>query len=230
VVISAALADSELLAACLEGHSVRPAMVRDATCYSDDDPIGSDHIKVGEALFSVDPLSSQGVQTALGTALHLTAVVHTTLRRPEDRETAEQFYRERRREAVAFRRSTSARLYNQVALEREEQFWQERAGEHALQQEWAGIADMTPARKRPTRKMRIRLAPETGCFPHTLYGRRFHSQAVGRVASGLIKTDGLSRRRCNRSNCWTVCARLSRLKKRCRHGLSRCVRSSLEEF
>jgi len=31
-------------------------------------------IKIGEALFSVDPLPSQGVQSAIGTALHAAVV------------------------------------------------------------------------------------------------------------------------------------------------------------
>jgi hypothetical protein len=159
------LAYSELLAGCLEGKPVGPAIVCDATCYTDDDPFMPDLIKVGEALFSVDPLSSQGVQTALGTALHAAAVVNTALRRSEDREIAEQFYRERQQEAVAFHCSAAAQLYGQVALEREAQFWQQRSGKHAIEQEGAVGADSTPVRKRPTEKGRIQLATETEIFP-----------------------------------------------------------------
>ena len=158
------LAQSELLAACLEGHPAGSAMVCDATCYTDDDPLGPDLIKVGEALFSVDPLSSHGVQTALGTALHAAAVVHTELRRSEDREMAEQFYRERQQEAVTFHCATSAQMYRQVAVEREAQFWQQR-GKDATEQEGGIGPGSIPVRKQPTGKKRIQLATETEIFP-----------------------------------------------------------------
>jgi flavin-dependent dehydrogenase len=159
------LMESELLAPCSQGHSIGPATVCDATCYADDDPVLCNLIKVGEALFSVDPLSSQGVQTALGTGLHAAAVVHTVLQRSGDQEVAEQFYRERQREAVAFHRSTAAYLYSQVALEREAQFWQERAGEQAGHQEMAAVSAMRPTGKAPTGKTRVKLAPETQIVP-----------------------------------------------------------------
>ena len=158
------LAHSELLAGCLNGQSVGPARVCDATCYTDDDSLMPDLIKVGEALFSVDPLSSQGVQTALGTALHAAAVVNTTLRRSEDRELAQQFYRERQQEAVTFHCSTAARLYGQVALEREVHFWQRRSGKHATEQE--GLAgNLTLICKQPTAEKTIQLAKETRISP-----------------------------------------------------------------
>ncbi len=122
------LACSELLAACLKGHSDSPTMVCDATTYTDDDAIAPGLIKIGEALFSVDPLSSQGVQTALGTALHAAAVVNTVLRHPEDQALARQFYCERQRESVAFHSSAAAHLYAQVAVQQESVFWKRRAG------------------------------------------------------------------------------------------------------
>lgn len=159
------LTASELMAGCLEGHSIGPATVCDATCYTDDDPLMSDLIKVGEALFSVDPLSSQGVQTALGTALHAAAVVHTVLQRSGDREIAEQFYRERQREAVTFHRSTAAYLYSQVALEREARFWQERAREQTGQREQGAVPAMRPTGKTPTGKTRVKLGPQTQILP-----------------------------------------------------------------
>ncbi|HWY52775.1 MAG TPA: tryptophan 7-halogenase [Candidatus Bathyarchaeia archaeon] len=154
------LMESELMAGCSQGHSIRPATVCDVTCYADDDPVLCNLIKVGEALFSVDPLSSQGVQTALGTGLHAAAVVHTVLRRSGDQKIAEQFYRERQLEAVAFHRSTAAYLYSQVALERAAQFWQERAGEQARHQERSVIPAMRPSGKMPTGRTRVKLAPE----------------------------------------------------------------------
>lgn len=67
-------------------------------------------------------MSSQGVQLAMGSGLHAAALIHTVLRRPSDRSIAEQFYRERQREVVAFHKSAAADLYSQVAAHREEMF------------------------------------------------------------------------------------------------------------
>jgi flavin-dependent dehydrogenase len=128
------LNESELLAPCLDGKPDGPTKICDATCYSDDEPIDWDWIKVGEALFSIDPLSSQGVQAGLGTALHAAAVINTALRRPESRRIADRFYRERLREAVNFHRSTAAHLYFQVARERPARFWLDRGQDEVIEE------------------------------------------------------------------------------------------------
>jgi hypothetical protein len=55
----------------LKGPSLKGNVIaRDATCYFDDAPIDESFIKVGEAAFAIDPLSSSGVQKALQTAKH----------------------------------------------------------------------------------------------------------------------------------------------------------------
>jgi hypothetical protein len=121
------LSRSVLLRSCLDGQSAGPARVCDATCYVDENPVGADLLKVGESLFSLDPLSSQGVQTAIGTALHAAAVVNTTLRSSEDRGMANEFYKRRQREAIAFHVGAATRLYQQVATRYPAEFWQLRA-------------------------------------------------------------------------------------------------------
>jgi hypothetical protein len=142
-------------------------------------------IKVGEALFSVDPLSSQGVQVAIGTALHAAAVVHTALRTAEHSEIAEQFYRERHQEAVSFHCSTAAGLYAQVALERETEFWRQRAGKQPDQKE-ASIGDPRP-RKPITGKSRIQLAREAQIFPTPCMDGDFIVKRPALVHPGLAR-------------------------------------------
>jgi hypothetical protein len=102
-------------------------MVCDATCYFEEDPVGRDLIRVGESLFSVDPLSSQGVQTAIGSALQTAVVINTILRRSEDQEIACEFYRARQQEAVTFHATTAANLYSKVASLEQNDFWEARA-------------------------------------------------------------------------------------------------------
>ena len=70
---------SHLIADCLKGTRTTQVQVCDATCSYVETPCIGNSIKVGEAAFSIDPLSSQGVQTAIGSALHAAAVIHTIL-------------------------------------------------------------------------------------------------------------------------------------------------------
>jgi flavin-dependent dehydrogenase len=121
------LSRSTLLSSCLDRLPTGPTIVCDATCYFDENPVGPDLIRVGESLFSVDPLSSQGVQIAIGTAVHAAAVVNTILRRSADLEIAHEFYHARQQEAVAFHAATAANLYGKVAGLEQNDFWETRA-------------------------------------------------------------------------------------------------------
>jgi flavin-dependent dehydrogenase len=120
---------SELLEPCLTGRLVGGAKTCDATPYSTNDPVFPGGLRIGEASFSVDPLSSQGVQAAVGSGLHAAAVLHTSLMRPDQREVADTFYRQRQRAAVEFYRVAAANLYARVAVERRSPFWQRRGAE-----------------------------------------------------------------------------------------------------
>jgi flavin-dependent dehydrogenase len=121
------IASSELLRACLSGTRAGPVQVCDATCGSAAEPIRDDLIKVGESAFTIDPLSSQGVQTAIGSALHAAAVVHTLRERPANRRLAEDFYRQRHRRSVALHRDAAARLYAAAAETYQTGFWMRRS-------------------------------------------------------------------------------------------------------
>jgi 2-polyprenyl-6-methoxyphenol hydroxylase-like FAD-dependent oxidoreductase len=121
------LKNSELLADCLLGTLSSPVSVCDATCIADENPVTPDSIKVGEASFSIDPLSSQGVTSAIGSALHAAAVVHTILRRPENTEPALRFYRDRQRESVALHAKAAGEFYHEAAESRPGEFWRRRA-------------------------------------------------------------------------------------------------------
>ena len=95
------LASSSLLARCLQGRMVGTVGVCDASPFVDDQPATASTLKIGEAVLAIDPLSSQGVQEAMSSALHAAAVVHTTVNQPSQHELARQFYRERVNEAAA---------------------------------------------------------------------------------------------------------------------------------
>jgi flavin-dependent dehydrogenase len=120
------LARSELLADCLQGSRISRVRGCDATQVYDDEPVTSSTIKLGEAAFSIDPLSSQGVQTAIGSALHAAAVVHTILLRPEHTELALQFYKMRQHQSVTLHARAAEKFYGEIAQGMSGEFWRRR--------------------------------------------------------------------------------------------------------
>ncbi len=107
------LSRSKLLGGLSKGRMNGPVEVRDATPRINRDPIGHDFIRVGEAAVAIDPLSSQGIQTALLSAIQGAAAVHTILTAGCDPEPALVFYRERVQTAAARSRAAAARLYRE---------------------------------------------------------------------------------------------------------------------
>lgn len=120
------LAGSSLFRRCLGGTLAGGVSGRDASSYADAHPIGARSIKVGEASFSIDPLSSQGVQAAITSGLQAAVVVNTILK-SDSGAAAAQFYRDRQRESVARHARFAARYYSEASLRHEGQFWQKRA-------------------------------------------------------------------------------------------------------
>jgi len=109
------LAGSELLRRCLSGTRVSAVSICDASCYISEHLATPNAIKIGEAAFTIDPLSSQGVQTAIGTALHAAAVLHTISRRPESTRVALDFYNSRQRNAANLHAASAASFYAKAA-------------------------------------------------------------------------------------------------------------------
>jgi flavin-dependent dehydrogenase len=87
--------------------------VCDATPMLDESPVGAQWIVAGDAALAIDPLSSQGVQTAIGTALHAAVVLNTMIGRPGNSELAARFYRSRLKESAAFHAAAAGRFYQE---------------------------------------------------------------------------------------------------------------------
>jgi flavin-dependent dehydrogenase len=121
------ISSSELLAGCVKGTRVTPVMVCDATCTCAEAPMVGRSIKVGEAAFSVDPLSSQGVQLAIGSALHAAAAIHTMIEHPDDSTLARDFYVERQKQSVLFHKQAAGQFYANAATVQGTQFWRRRS-------------------------------------------------------------------------------------------------------
>jgi flavin-dependent dehydrogenase len=72
-------------------------------------------VKVGEAAIALDPLSSQGVQTALATAMQGGIVAHTALRHPDAAPAAIAYYREYLRRLAGHHDGLAADHYRRQA-------------------------------------------------------------------------------------------------------------------
>lgn len=148
------LESSTLLQPCLSGRLATEIQVRDASRRYSTSPVGDDYIRAGEASYSIDPLSSQGVQSALSSGLQAATVIHTILEHPENAELARNFYKTRQQEAVRRDRDTSSAFYRDMASLHPEHFWSVRAQPGVP----TGRRSQPPL---PQRDTDVRLAPDT---------------------------------------------------------------------
>ncbi|KIC41854.1 tryptophan halogenase [Ruegeria sp. ANG-R] len=121
------LTQSTLLSPCLEQRRIGPVRHSDATSRSETTPPAFDFLRVGEAAFSVDALSSQGVQLAMAQAVQAAVVVNTLLMKPEYSDLALSFYADRQSERVQTHSALAADFYAQQQAVCPAPFWAERA-------------------------------------------------------------------------------------------------------
>lgn len=104
----------------------------DASSRYSEVPVGHDFIRVGDSFFSLDPLSSQGIQSAIASGLQAAVVVNTLLRSPGDAASAIEFYRTRQQEKVHQHAIKTAGFYRERALVSGTPFWIDRAGDEIV--------------------------------------------------------------------------------------------------
>lgn len=103
----------------------REVRVCDASCYFDAQPIDATRVKVGEAGFAIDPLSSTGVQTALQAGLSAAVAVHTILLGSPAAAVA--YYGEHQRHSVERHAAMAAGFYADSGEHAGRPFWRARA-------------------------------------------------------------------------------------------------------
>ena len=86
----------------------------------------------GIACFSVDPLSSQGVHLALQSGLQGAIIVNTILRKPENTEAAQRFFRMRIAARIGRYTGRTKQEYARVSAMCPNAFWHERAGDASV--------------------------------------------------------------------------------------------------
>lgn len=98
-----------------------------ATSYTAATPIDTSSVKVGEAAFAIDPLSSSGVQTAIQTGLAAAAAVHSILAPDGDTHAALEYYVDHQRYSVERHVATAAGVYAEHLLHAGAAFWRRRS-------------------------------------------------------------------------------------------------------
>ncbi|MFP5282065.1 MAG: NAD(P)/FAD-dependent oxidoreductase [Actinomycetes bacterium] len=121
-------APGPLLADLPEGTAVG---VCDASSYRLDEVVTPDSVRVGEAAFAIDPLSSCGVQTAVQSGLAAAATIHTLLSPDGDRAAALEYYADLVHACVRHHRATAGGLYAEHDRFADRRFWRDRSGSAA---------------------------------------------------------------------------------------------------
>jgi flavin-dependent dehydrogenase len=109
------------------GRLLGPPAVHEATSRILPRCAGPSHVVVGDAALATEPLSSQGVQAAIVSALQGAAAVNTLLRRPEDAALAQRFHRSCRLDAARRARRQAAAMHAAAWLRIGTPFWSARA-------------------------------------------------------------------------------------------------------
>jgi hypothetical protein len=112
-----------LFSGFVQAPFLRGVVVCDATCIHTTEPIGADYLKIGESNYSLDPLSSTGVEKALQSALAGALVMHTLLHDPERASLCARFYKDRQQEAVATHAAWTSGYYREVERHADKPFW-----------------------------------------------------------------------------------------------------------
>jgi hypothetical protein len=88
---------------------------------------GSSWLLVGDAASTVDPISSQGIQKAITSALAASVVVQTILTRPNQTGPAIEFYQDREETTYRLHVDSLAKLYSRETRWIDQPFWKRRA-------------------------------------------------------------------------------------------------------
>jgi flavin-dependent dehydrogenase len=117
-----------------------PVAVLDATSYRNEDIAGEAHLRIGEAAFALDPLSSSGVHKAMASGITAAIAANTMIRRPGDAATARRFHADAQQLAYRRHRVWSASVHADHLAYAAEPFWRARAA--------AAAGEPEPARRR----------------------------------------------------------------------------------
>jgi flavin-dependent dehydrogenase len=152
------LAKTALFSAFSNVPLIGKLLARDATTYCEEDPIRANFIRVGEASFALDPLSSTGVEKAMQSGLIAATALHTMLLRSDREEVCARFYRERQAEIVSSHASWSSEFYRRVEGYGERPFWRKRMRASEYQHPEPDPSASSPEKERVTCTSKVKIS------------------------------------------------------------------------
>jgi flavin-dependent dehydrogenase len=121
------LTNSDLFKSFSRYPAIEPVRVMDASCSYALSSIGPGYVKVGEASFAIDPLSSCGIEKALQSAVVGAIAAHTLLKHPGRSGLCRRMMQKRVEEAVAQHAEWSGSYYGEVGIHADRPFWASRS-------------------------------------------------------------------------------------------------------
>jgi len=100
---------------------------QDASCRKAVSQSGEGFIKVGDSGICIDPISSQGILTAIASSLQASIVINTIMNFPSDASLAQEFYDQRQSLRLSQFVNKTASIYGQVPNSPDNTFWSSRA-------------------------------------------------------------------------------------------------------
>jgi len=120
------LAHSQLLNGCLAGEIQGELHNCDAAAYVSKKPADNRQFFIGSSALGIDPLSSQGVQVAIKTAMLATTALHTQLCSPQQSNAATKFYTQKINDIAHQHQKIAERFYTEHAHKCNSTFWRRR--------------------------------------------------------------------------------------------------------
>jgi flavin-dependent dehydrogenase len=117
---------TQLFRKCLDGSLAGKLSAVDVTPYYYEKPVSENYIKVGEAGFSFDPQSSQGVQHAMSNAIQAAIVINTILSDAIPEDIVFDFYTSRQQDSILKHQKMTTDSYASAACWKDQPFWQKR--------------------------------------------------------------------------------------------------------
>lgn len=137
--LRACMAQSRLFAELAQRRFLAPVQACASTPYVDAQAWAEGQLKLGDAAFAIDPLSSSGVEKAMRFSLQAAVAVHTLLSDATAAPLAQEFFQDRLLDCVARHRLWTRRYYQQAWPGAAHDFWRSRSVEFEV-----GVSDCSP--------------------------------------------------------------------------------------
>lgn len=120
------ISQSRLLSESLKGRRKGKLHICDASSYVVESPANNNCFFIGDAALRIDPLSSQGVQLSIKTAILAAIALHTQFATPHESKASIQFYTQKVHNMAHQHQAITERFYSEHGQQHSNRFWSRR--------------------------------------------------------------------------------------------------------